>query len=141
MKSEKIILAFIGVVIGLIFAGAGFYIYQTTKTLPDSVSKVINTKKATPTPNSDFFLAISEPENELVVNKKVVTVSGKTIPEAVVSIVTDNSQEVVKPTRMGDFKTTITIGNGENIIMITSISPDGVSKTEERVVSFSTEEF
>lgn len=141
MKKEKIVLSFIAVAVGLIFAGGAFYFYQTTKTLPDSKQKTVTVKNPSPTPEETIFLTISEPSDEAVFDKKIVNVIGKTKTDATIIIVTKSDQQVIKPTAIGSFSTTVNIENGQNIIRVTAISANGEEKTVEKVVTFSTEEF
>nr|MBI5455882.1 hypothetical protein [Candidatus Levybacteria bacterium] len=140
MKQERVILSFIMVVIGLLVAGVGFYFYQTTKIVSTNSSALI---KPTPTetPKSTIFLSINTPTNEEVVSSKTLIVSGKTIPEATVVIVTNSDQLVIKPSSQGDFSTTITLGNDQNLIRIHALSPNGEIATVEKTVTYSTSSF
>lgn len=140
MKNEKIVLAFFAIVVGIVFSGIVFYLYQSTRTIPANVVKTV-IKKPTPTPISSFFLTLSEPINESVVDNRAVKVSGKTTPDATIVILSENSQEVVKPSKVGDFSTKITIGDESNLIRVTAFSEKGESKSVDRLVTFSTEDF
>lgn len=141
MKAEKVILSFIAVLIGLLVAGAAFYFYESSKTVPSSTVKTISIASPSPTPKPSIFLNLDSPKDEEVVNKKVITISGKTIPKAIVSIITENSQDVITPALNGSFSTTLTIGDGQNFIEVTAISPNGEDVKVMRTVTFSTEEF
>lgn len=141
MKKERAILSFIAIGIGLMFAGIAFYLYQGTKTIPSN-SKTVAIEKPVPTPEkSSLFLTVNEPDDEKVYNKKVINVSGKTIADAVVIILTDSDQEVIRPTKTGEFSTTMTIEDGENNLEITAIAPNGEDKIVRQTVTYSTEEF
>lgn len=140
MKTEKVVLAFLAILVGIVFSGVAFYFYQSTKTIPANVVKTV-IQKPTPTPNSTFFLSVAEPLNESVVDKKVVKVSGKTTPDATIVIITESDEEVVKPSKVGDFSTKINIGDEENIIRISAFSEKGESKSVDRLITFSTEDF
>lgn len=142
MKSEKIILSFIAIVIGILVAGVGFYLYQSTKTV-----KITKTISITPAPTSpaykksSLFLSIDYPVNEEVTDKKVITVSGKTIPDATVLISTPSEDDVVTPTKTGNFSTSMLIQDDENQIEITAIAPSGEETKAVKTVTFSTEDF
>lgn len=141
MKQEKIVLSFVAVIIGLLFAGIGFYIYQTTKTISPNSSNRIDNNATAPTPKPTVFLSIREPINESVSTKKVITISGKTKSDAVVVILTESSEEIIEPTSFGDFSTEVTLANGANILIIKAILPNGEEETIQRVVSYYAEDF
>jgi hypothetical protein len=141
MRKEKIILSFIAVAVGLIIAGAAYYFYQSSKTLPYSKQKTEMVKKPTPAISSGLFLSIREPADEAVYKQKIVTVAGKTLKDAIIVILTETDQQVIKPTSVGDFSTTVNIEDGQNIVQITAIAKTGEQKTVARTITFSTEEF
>ena len=139
MKKERVVLAFIGILIGLICAGLAFYLYQTTKAINvDQKTKAIT---PTPIPKSAFFLVIPQPSDEQVVENKVLTISGNTTPDATIVIITKSGQEVIKPTSMGAFTTTVTLDNGENLIRVIAFATSGETVMVNKTITFSTEEF
>lgn len=141
MKKEKVILSFIAAVIGLMVAGSAFYFYESAKTVQPSKIKTITIVASSPTPKPSIFLSLDRPRDEEVVSKKVITISGKTIPDAIVSIITQNSQDIITPALNGDFSTTVTVEDGQNLIEITAISPNGEDVKVTRTITLSTEEF
>lgn len=140
MKQERVILSFIMVLIGLLVAGLAFYFYQSTKVVPDKSSSSLITTP-TPTPKPTIFLSVNQPVNESVVSSKTLNVSGKTEPQATVIIITDSGQEVVQPSSQGDFSTTITLSDNQNLITIWTLSPNGESASLQRTVTYSTDNF
>lgn len=145
MKQERIILSFIGVLIGLLFAGIAFYLYQGTKIIPKNsqAQTTAITNNASPTPSqSSVFLNLDQPTDEsILTSSKVVNVSGKTTADAIVLVLTQGGQQILQPTSMGDFSTTITIASGENVLQIIAIGPNGDSKTIQRTVSYTDQSF
>jgi hypothetical protein len=141
MRKEKIILSFIAVAVGLIIAGVAYYFYQTSKIIPTNKQQTVTVKKPTPAPQGTLFLSVLEPADEKVLTEKVVAVSGKTLNDATIVIITENDQQVIKPTAVGNFATTVNIESGQNIIKITAFSKNGEQKTIERTVTYSTEDF
>lgn len=144
MKKEKIILSFIAVLVGLFVAGTAFFLYQSTKKLPESETKIAS--KITPAPKSkkqdqSVFLTIDIPKEESVFGDKTITLAGKTEPGAIVIISTELEDESITPTKNGSFSTTVTLTDGQNQIVITAISPTGKETQEKRIVTFSTESF
>lgn len=141
MKKEKIILSFIAVLIGIVVAVIIFYFYQSTKKVPDTEIKKITDIIATPTPASSVFLTVDKPDDEQIVNTRTLDIKGKTSPDSKIVIISDGNQEGAIPASDGSFSTTITIGQGENVIEITAISPSGEQTSVTRVVTYSTEDF
>lgn len=142
MKAEKIILSLIAVCAGLLVAGIGFYFYQSTKTISQAPPKNITTiKPPTPTPNANTVLTILTPIDEEVTDKKTVTVSGNTAKEAIIIISTNTNDEVVTPAQNGNFTTTLSIQDGQNILEITAIFPNGQEVVETRTITYSAETF
>lgn len=142
MKTERIILSIIAIVIGLTVAAGAFYLYQTTKTIPEENNKPpFTTSQPTPTSSSSLFLTVDQPKDEAVFDKKTITISGKTDKDAIVIISTNANDEVVTPAGNGDFSTTSTIENGQNQITIIAVAPNGEEQKIVRTVTFSTEEF
>lgn len=140
MKQERVILSFIMVLIGLLVAGITFYLYQNTK-LVSTNSSVSISPTPTQTPKPTIFLSINSPTNEEVVSNKTLIVSGKTLPQATIVIITNSDQLVVKPSSQGDFSTTITLGNDQNLIRMNALAPNGEIATVERTVTYSTSSF
>ena len=134
------ILSAFAIVVGLLVALSAFYLYQRTKQIDTQKIKPISIVP-TPTPKPSVFLKIDTPGDEKVFDKKIISVSGKTVSGAIIVILSENSEEVLNPTGNGDFTTTITLENGENLIQITAIGPDGQDSTVERTITYSTESF
>ncbi|OGH23625.1 MAG: hypothetical protein A2958_02525 [Candidatus Levybacteria bacterium RIFCSPLOWO2_01_FULL_38_13] len=141
MKTEKVVLSFIAVLLGILVTGVAFYLYQATKKSPNTKTKIITTSVSTPTPKPSVFLSVKDPQNEIVVDKKVVTVSGTSSKDAVIVILTPIDQKVLTPSSNGDFSTTLNIDDGQNYIELTAIAPNGEETKTTRTVSFSKEEF
>jgi hypothetical protein len=140
MKQERVILSFIMVLIGLLVAGSAFYFYQSGKQIKSTTS-VTTTITPTPTEKPKIYLVILNPQNEEVVNNKTLTISGKTSPNATVIIITKSDQQVFQPSSQGDFSTTITLNNDQNLINIQAILPGGESYAIQRTVTYSISNF
>ncbi len=141
MKKEQVILLFIATVIGILVAGAIFYLYQSTRIVPGNKLKTISISSPPPTPRPSIFLTVGSPIDQEVIDTRTITVSGKTSSDAVVAILTQNSHQMVTPAGNGDFSVTLTISDGQNIIEITAIAPNGEEAKVTRTVTFSSEEF
>lgn len=141
MKTEKIILSFIAVLIGILISGVVFYFYQASKTIPSSKTKTISIAQATPTPKPSIFLSVDSPKDEDVIDKKTITISGKTIKDATIIISTSASDQVITPALNGNFSSTAVIDDGQNEITITALAPNGEEVSVIKTVTFSTENF
>ncbi len=140
MKKEKIVLAFIAALIGLLVAGILFYIYESTKTVsPSNIHSTVPAPQEKPA--SKVFITLSKPIDESVTDSKVIEVAGKTKPDATVVILTSVDEKVIAPSAEGNFTTTINIDDGQNLIEITAISKNGDHQKIIKTVTFSTEKF
>jgi hypothetical protein len=141
MKQERVILSFVAVLIGLLAAGLAFYFYQSTKTVSSSNQVTVNVPTPTPTPKPAVYISLSNPNDESVVTSKTLTVSGKTNPNATIIIYTTDGQQVIQPSSQGDFSTTLTLNDGENLLKLMAVLPGGETTTLQRTVTYSTEDF
>ena len=141
MKKEKIVLSFAAALIGILVAVAVFFFYQSTKKVKPSEIKKITINNPSPTPKSGIFLIIDKPKDEEVVDKRIITVSGKTIPQAKIVVLTQGSEEAAVASSNGSFSTEITLESAENIVQIIVVAPDGEIAKEKKVVMYTTESF
>lgn len=141
MKTEKLILSFIATLFGLLVAGVAFYAFQATKTITTSNTKTLSIVSPTPVPHPTIFLTVDRPKDEEVVNNKTVIISGKTSSNAVIVVIATSFEDVITPTLNGDFSTTANIDDGQNVIEVISIAPNGESSTIKKAVTYSQEEF
>lgn len=142
MKTEKLILSFIATLFGLLVAGIAFYLFQATKTVTiNNNTKTVSFTSPTPTPAPSVFLIVDRPKDEEVVNSKILVVSGKTTSNAVVIVLTETSEEAIAPSENGDFSTTVNLEEGQNVLEIISIAPNGESVRIKKTVTYSQEEF
>ncbi|MGA2967727.1 MAG: hypothetical protein ABSD69_00955 [Candidatus Levyibacteriota bacterium] len=141
MKQERVILSFVAVLIGLLAAGIAFYFYQSTKTLPPSNQITVNAPTPTQTPKPTVYISLNTPDDETIVASKTLTINGKTNPNATIIIYTNADQQVIQPSSQGDFSTTLTLDDGENLLKLMSILPGGEATTIQRTVTYSTEDF
>ena len=141
MRAEKIVLSFIAVLIGLTVAGVVFYFYQSTKVISPGSLKTIKLG-ASPSPvKSSLFLKLDSPKDESTTDNKTVTISGQTSPQATIIINTPTSDQVIPPSAVGDFSTTVTIGDDENRIYVTAVGPKGDEVQKILTVTYTTETF
>lgn len=141
MKTEKFVISFLAVIIGILFAGVAFYLYQSTKVVGPAQTKTIGSLSPTPAPQSTLYLAIDVPDDEKVVDTKTITLNGKTTADAIIIVTTDNGDQVFTPAANGNFSTTATLVNGANVIIVTAVAPNGEETSVTRTITYSTETF
>ena len=142
MKAEKVVLSFVALLLGLVVAGGAFYFLQSAKGVkPKNENQKSETAKPTTPPVSDLSLTITSPKDEIVVEKKLVTVSGKTNGASVVIVSTPLSDEVLEPAENGTFTGTVTIDDGYNELVFTAIAENGQEVRKVQTITYSTEEF
>ncbi|HVZ66697.1 MAG TPA: hypothetical protein VG917_00375 [Patescibacteria group bacterium] len=139
---ERIIIVFIAIAIGLLITTLIYFLYQQTKSIPNRTSKIVlNDNPPTPTPKSSQYLTVDQPNDESISNKRSIQVKGKTNPNSMVIVSTNQEDISAESTSDGNFSVSITIDAGSNKIIVRSISKDGVEAQATRVVTYSTEDF
>lgn len=83
-------------------------------------TKVV-TVTSRPLPPQPFFLLITQPEDQSVVRDHNIGLSGRTVPEAVVSV----NGISISVDELGIFSTTVTLEPGPNIIDVVATNTDG----------------
>ncbi len=141
MKKEKIILFLVASGIGLLAAGIIFYFYESSRTIPTTKIKKISTLVPTPTPKPSIYLNISAPTNEEVTDKRILIVSGKTLPGAKIVVLSPINLSSGISSSDGNFSMTINLDNDQNIIRVTTIANNGETVSQTRIVTYSTENF
>lgn len=144
MKTEKVILSFIAVMVGLLVAGVAFFIYQSTKVIPVSKLPKITINSPSPTNTQKpllVSLSIDQPLDQSVVTSKSITISGKSNPDAIIVVDTASDDQIGTPSSTGDYSIAETLDNGENQITVTAIGSNGQEITKTITVTYSTEDF
>lgn len=141
MKTERIVLSSIAILIGLFVAGIVFYFLQVAGAKPDGQKHVISILP-TPSPeNTTSLLSITEPLDETLSLTKSVTLKGKSSVGATIVITSENGQQVVVADDNGSFSEKIILDEGVNLFQITSIEKGGKSESITYTLSYSTESF
>ncbi len=73
-------------------------------------------------------LKITQPQDGAQVSTSTILVSGKTIPDAVVSVSVDDKLEMADVDRDGDFSVTVTLEEGPNFIEVIASDQQGNEK-------------
>ncbi len=141
MRTEKIVLSFIAVVVGLLVAGVGFYFFTSSKMQPKTKNPTVASATPHPTDTSKLSLTITNPQSESVTTKSLTTISGSTSPDATVMINTGSTDSVVTPSSSGAFSSDISLDDGENQITITAIATSGEEIQKIIIITSSKETF
>lgn len=139
---ERAIIVFVAVLAGLILTTLGFLLYESTKKkMPESVSREKIVEK-TPTITQDkFFVKIESPQNESLSDKRGIVVKGKTNPENVLFITSNQETVAATPASDGSFSVSISIDTGANNIIVRAINASGEETQDSSLVTFNSEDF
>lgn len=119
--------------IGFAFLGLMYlFLNPSTASTPLSLQKPVTTEPVSLTLN------LSSPDNNLLVFDPDILVQGQTSEGATVILDTDNA-DFVPDLSGGNFSATVKLQPGLNQLTVTSFDDTGNSKSENRVVYYSTE--
>ncbi len=147
MKKEVLVAIGVGFGLGLVIT---FGIWTANKSLKQlgtpkiAASPLPVLSSPFPTPNSDTpkvtsDLTISSPENEALVNKSSLSVTGKFLPNSAVAITFEDDETIVETDATGNFSADIVLIGGYNTIVVTGIDfTTGVESTQTLVVTYTT---
>ena len=147
MKKEVLVAIGVGFGLGLVIT---FGIWTANKSLKQlgtpkiAASPLPALSSPFPTPNSDTpkvtsDLTISSPENEALVNKSSLSVTGKFLPNSAVAITFEDDETIVETDATGNFSADIVLIGGYNTIVVTGIDlTTGVESTQTLVVTYTT---
>lgn len=83
-----------------------------------------------------LFLEITQPQDGAQVSTSAILVTGKTIPNAVVSISVDDKLEMAEVDRDGEFSVTVTLEEGPNFIEVVASDQEGNEKSASVAVIY-----
>lgn len=134
MRKEIIIAITVGFVIGLIIT---FGIYTANRALKQKSQPAAELPSveapSAPTPPPALLLEITEPENNLVVNKNKITVSGKADAKTTIAILAEDFEDLLLTDEEGVFSSEVPLTGGANEIKIIAINKSG--EKEEKVIT------
>lgn len=132
MRKEIIIAIVVGFVLGLIIT---FGIYTANRAIKNKNQAKSNQPSplgfATPLPSPLTNLEITEPENNSVVDKDKIIVSGKADPKTAIAILGEDFDDLVYSDNEGLFSTEVPLVGGANEIKIISM---GISNEKQEKV-------
>ncbi len=122
----------------VVLTSAGiFYLYKTLN--PESLNlSLLDGGPVTSAPVS-LTLSISSPDDNQLLFTPDILIQGKTIPNALVLISSDNLDSTLTASNKGDFSYTATLPEGATNFTVMVFDNEGNSKSEERLVYYSKE--
>jgi len=146
MKKEVLIAIIIGFGLGLVIT---FGVWRANKVLkevapkqqspPSQVQEEEKTPSPTP-PSSQLSLVITSPEDNSIINKEKIVVSGKTSSEATVVITYEEGEKIIQTDENGNFSSEITLVGGANEIIVSAYDEEGNEVTKTLNLVYSTAE-
>jgi hypothetical protein len=148
MKKEVFLAVAVGFVLGLIIT---FGIWTANNSLKnssrpqqtaDNSVNVIPSPTGTPeTPNTGNQIPlslISPAADETLVNTDSLSISGKTVPGAVVAITYESGKNILVADNNGNFSLDIKLDGGYNRITATAYDKDGNTNTAQMLITYTT---
>lgn len=136
LSRETIFAILAGLVLGTLAAFGAWRISQKKEiNLP-----LVQQEPSIP-PKTPFTLTLSQPENEAFLNKPEALVSGKTQGGIKIIINGPSDDQVLTASNDGSFSAKVNLEEGQNEIVVTALTGDGLEKSEIRTVTYTKEEF
>ena len=132
-KAMKILFS---IIILAVLGVGGYFGYNQFINHPDTPI-VLNLPSSVSPRVPGFDLQINNPDDELLVFSKSLTVSGQTSPNATVMFTNGDSDSAVSASSSGSFTQVLNLNPGLNTITINAFDSIGEAKTVTRTVYFS----
>ena len=147
MRKEVLIAIVIGFALGLLITYGIWTANRAIKEATannDVASEKITSENITPTPGptvNKLALSITTPEDNDLVNKQKIEVSGTTVPNAIVVVTYPDGESIISAGADGKFTTNINLDAGSNDLGITAFDTQtGNEASQNLTVVFSTAE-
>jgi len=140
MKKEVLIAIIIGFGLGLVIT---FGIWTANKALKEAAPSTTGEEEqeevaAEPTPVPALDLMITSPEDNTLSDKEIIEVSGRTVAEAIITIIYPDGETILEADQDGDFSTEISLIGGDNQIKISAFDKEGERVSQTLTVVYST---
>lgn len=133
-KSRALPLTVLGLVL-VALIGSGAIILIKFSPRPSTPPQLAQAVPATPAPQPLFLELTSPKSGEQAVDSEIIA-SGRTLPDTTVIIYTESDETSVESDADGKFETTITLGDGSNVITATAFSENGEEASQSIVVVY-----
>lgn len=137
MKKEVILAIVIGLILGLLIT-FGIYTARTALTKAPTASQEKPLVSPSPEPTESATITITSPATEALIDTETVTITGKTLPESTVTLVSDSDQQLVATSADGSFTADFELAGGINQIVISAFTPEGKQAETTLTLVYST---
>lgn len=130
-----------GAIVLLVIA-AGALVWSQARQVSNQKEEASSTQQVSPTTSTlastqqQMELSVSDPGDGAIVTSPQLLVRGKTVPNAEIFI----NEKDTTADENGNFSTTLTLDEGENLIIVTANDADGNIAEKEMVVTYNVEE-
>ncbi len=141
MRKEALVAILVGLFLGLVIT---FGVYRANKAVKEhgktsNSSLPVNGSQApSPLPSPMISLRITEPEDNLVLTKSKVTVSGTTEPKSVVALLAEGNEALVLADEEGVFSAEVELTSGANEVKVISLLKTGEEQEKTLNLVYST---
>jgi len=147
MKKEVLIAIVIGFGLGLVITFGAWQVNKSLKEiapkqeLSPSQTQQETQEEKTPSPTpAQLSLTITSPEDNSIINKEKVSISGKTSSKATVVIIYEEGEKIIETDENGDFTSEITLVGGANEVTVSAYDKEGNEATKTLNLVYSTAE-
>lgn len=121
--------------VGLAFLGVLYYLVNQ-----DYLFRGPKYQDPVTTAPISLYLELTSPDDDSYSTSNTIVVSGKTIPEATVAMISQSDNEVLSANEIGEFSKVFPLDKGLNLITVTSYDNKGNAKSVTIHVYYSSEE-
>ena len=137
MRKEVIFAIILGLILGsVILYGVQLANSSTQKAAVNSNNQVTPTTTVVPTQTAS--LVITSPQDHSVVNTDTIKIAGKSFPNSSIALVSSEDDTLVATDASGNFSFDFKLTGGENIIEITTLSPEQKTETAKISIIYTT---
>ena len=146
LKKEVTIAVIIGLIISLIIGGGiyrakqAFNQRQTQTQSPTPFTSESGATLSQGKQSQNLFLNITSPKDNFVTQEDTLTLNGETLPNTYIAIITDKSDYLIVPNKVGQFSQQIKLIKGANLIKVTVYTKTGQRQTESLNVVYTNAE-
>ncbi len=131
MKKELLWAIITGFGLGLIITWG---IISARRAVQPIVPQKTTSPESSPTPLANAIsLAINSPLDDSISDQEKVSLSGKTKPKAVITIFTENKEQIIEADEKGDFQTEVELVAGANQIMVYAFDLESGAEASQSV--------
>ncbi len=134
---ETVAAIIVGIILGTLVA-VSLWLFKNNKislNLKPNAAKVTITPQPQKTPQN-FFLTLTQPQDQAVVNDPKISLVGKTAGFSRV-IISQNEQDlIIKADNNGSFTANLTLDEGDNEITVTSFGPNQSFKQQNLTIVY-----